>query len=90
MGGELAGESPATGRCTPFDASWPPLFRPRTRAVTRRLDAEALAVVGKWASPSPEESRSGRLLQHAVERANQVLLGYARQRPSRPAAWARR
>jgi protein phosphatase len=58
-----------------------PLFRPQDPSVTRRLDAEDLALMGSGVTVRLEETDLFRLLQHAVERANQVLLGYARKYP---------
>ncbi len=81
MGGELAGEVASHWAVHTLKRELAPLFRPQDPAVTRRLDAEALAVVGSGVTIHLEETDLVRLLQHAVERANQVLLGYARQRP---------
>jgi len=81
MGGELAGEVASRWAVQTLKRELAPLFRPQDPAVTRRLDAEALAVVGSGVTIHLEETDLARLLEHAVERANQVLLGYARQRP---------
>ncbi|MBN1137930.1 MAG: serine/threonine-protein phosphatase [Anaerolineae bacterium] len=82
MGGQLAGEVASRWAVQTLKRELAPLFRPQDPAVTRQLDAEALAVVGSGATVRLEETDLARLLQHAVERANQVLLGYARQRPT--------
>jgi serine/threonine protein phosphatase PrpC len=82
MGGELAGEVASRWAVQTLKRELAPLFRPQDPAVTRQLDAEALAVVGSGTTVRLEETDLVRLLQHAVERANQVLLGYARQRPA--------
>jgi serine/threonine protein phosphatase PrpC len=71
---------PASGPWARSSASLP-LFRPQDPSVTRRLDSEALAAVGSGATVRLEETELARLLQHAVERANQVLLGYAHKHP---------
>jgi len=82
MGGQLAGEVASRWTVQTLKRELAPLFRPQDPAVTRQLDAEALAVVGSGITVRLEETDLVRLLQHAVERANQVLLGYARQRPA--------
>jgi protein phosphatase len=56
-----------------------PLFRPQDPSLTRRLDAEDLAAVGSGVTVRLDETDLARLLEHAVARANQVLLGYARK-----------
>jgi PPM family protein phosphatase len=81
MGGELAGEVASHWAVQTLKRELSPLFRPQDPAVTRRLDAEDLAMMGSGVTVRLEETDLARLLQHAVERANQVLLGYARQRP---------
>jgi serine/threonine protein phosphatase PrpC len=78
MGGHLAGEVASHWAVGTLKRELAPLFRPHDTAATRRLDAEALAAVGSGFTVRLEESDLARLLQHAVERANQVLLGYAR------------
>jgi len=82
MGGELAGEVASRWAVQTLKSELAPMFRPQDPAITRRLDAEALAAVGSGVTVRLEETDLVRLLQHAVERANQVLLGYARQRPA--------
>jgi len=81
MGGELAGEVASHWAVQTLKRELAPLFRPQDPAVTRRLDAEDLAMMGSGVTVRLEETDLVRLLQHAAERANQVLLGYARQRP---------
>jgi len=81
MGGQLAGEVASRWAVETLKRELAPLFRPQDPAVTRRLDAEDLAMMGSGVTIHLEETDLVRLLQHAVERANQVLLGYARQRP---------
>ena len=81
MGGELAGEVASRWAVQTLKRELAPLFRPQDPAVTRLLDAEDLAVMGSGVTIRLEETDLVRLLQHAVERANQVLLGYARQHP---------
>jgi PPM family protein phosphatase len=81
MGGELAGEVASHWAVQTLKRELSPLFRPQDPAVTRRLDAEDLAIMGSGVTVLLEETDLARLLQHAVERANQVLLGYAHQRP---------
>ena len=78
MGGHLAGEVASHWAVGTLKRELAPLFRPQDTAATRRLDAEALAAVGSGFTVRLEETDLARLLQHAVERANQVLLGYAR------------
>jgi PPM family protein phosphatase len=78
MGGHLAGEVASHWAVGTIKRELAPLFRPQDTAATRRLDAEALAAVGRGYTVRLEETDLARLLQHAVERANQVLLGYAR------------
>ena len=78
MGGHLAGEVASHWAVGTLKRELAPLFRPQDTAATRRLDAEALAAVGSGYTVRLEETDLARLLQHAVERANQVLLGYAR------------
>jgi serine/threonine protein phosphatase PrpC len=77
MGGHLAGEV-ASHWAVRTKRELAPLFRPQDPAVTRRLDAETLAAVGSGATVRLGETDLARMLEHAVERANQVLLGYAR------------
>jgi PPM family protein phosphatase len=81
MGGHLAGEVASQWAIGTLTRELAPLFRPQDPAVTRRLDAESLAALGSGATVRLEETDLARLLQHAVERANQVLLGYARRHP---------
>jgi protein phosphatase len=79
MGGHLAGEVASHWTVGTLKRELAPLFRPQDPSVTRRLDAEALAAVGSGVTVRLEETDLARLLQHAIERANQVLLGYARK-----------
>ncbi len=79
MGGHLAGEVASHWTVGTLKRELAPLFRPQDPSVTRRLDAEALAAVGSGATIRLEETDLARLLAHAVERANQVLLGYGRK-----------
>ena len=79
MGGHLAGEVASQWAVGTLKRELAPLFRPQDPSVTRRLDAEALGAVGSGATVRLEETDLARLLQHAVARANQVLLGYARK-----------
>jgi protein phosphatase len=81
MGGHLAGEVASQWAIGTLKRELAPLFRPQDPAVTRRLDAESLVSLGSGATVRLEETDLARLLQHAVERANQVLLGYARRHP---------
>lgn len=81
MGGELAGEVASHWAVQTLKRELAPMFRPQDPAVTRILDAEDLAIIGSGVTVHLEDTDLIRLLQHAVERANQVLLGYARQRP---------
>ncbi len=78
MGGHLAGEVASHWAVGTLKRELAPLFRPQDTSATRRLDAEALAAVGSGFTVRLEETDLARLLHHAVERANQVLLGYAR------------
>jgi len=79
MGGHLAGEVASQWTVGTLKRELAPLFRPQDPSVTRRLDAEALAAVGSGVTIRLEETELARLLAHAIERANQVLLGYARK-----------
>jgi protein phosphatase len=79
MGGHLAGEVASQWAVGTLKRELAPLFRPQDPSVTRRLDAEALAAVGSGVTVRLEETDLARLLGHAAERANQVLLGYARK-----------
>jgi protein phosphatase len=81
MGGHLAGEVASQWTVQTLKRELAPLFRPQDPLATRRLDAEALAAVGSGVTVRLEETDRARLLVHAVERANQVLLGYARTHP---------
>lgn len=83
MGGHLAGEVASQWTVGTLKRELAPLFRPQDPSVTRRLDAEALAAVGSGATVLLEETDLARLVEHAVERANQVLLGYARKHSDR-------
>jgi serine/threonine protein phosphatase PrpC len=83
MGGHLAGEVASYWAVGTLKRELAPLFRPQDPSVTRRLDAEALAAVGSGVTMRLEETELSRLLNHAIERANQVLLGYAHQYPER-------
>jgi serine/threonine protein phosphatase PrpC len=82
MGGHLAGEVASHWAVQALRRELVPLFRPQDPALTRRLDVEDLAVMGSGVTVLLEETDLVRLLQHAVERANQVLLGYARKYPA--------
>jgi serine/threonine protein phosphatase PrpC len=82
MGGHLAGEVASQWAVQTLKRELAPLFRPQDPSVTRRLAAETLATVGSGATVRLEETDVARLLVHAVERANQVLLGYARRHPA--------
>ncbi len=77
MGGHLGGEVASHWAIKTLKRELAPLFRPQDPGVTRRLDSEALAAVGGGFTVRLEETELARLLQHAIERANQVLLGYA-------------
>jgi len=79
MGGHLAGEVASYWAIHTLRRDLSPLFRPQDPALTRRLDVEELGVVGSGVTLRLDETELTRLLQHAVERANQVLLGYARK-----------
>jgi protein phosphatase len=79
MGGHLAGEVASQWAIGTLKRELAPLFRPQDPSLTRRLDAEALAAVGSGVTVRLEETDLARLLEHAVQRANQVLLGYARK-----------
>jgi serine/threonine protein phosphatase PrpC len=79
MGGHLAGEVASQWTVRTLKRELAPLFRPQDPSVTRRLDAEALAAVGSGVTVRLDETDLARLLAHAIERANQVLLGYARK-----------
>jgi protein phosphatase len=79
MGGHLAGELASQWAVGTLKRELAPLFRPQDPSVTRRLDGEALAAVGSGATVRLDETDLARLLEHAIERANQVLLGYARK-----------
>jgi serine/threonine protein phosphatase PrpC len=81
MGGHLAGEVASQWTIGTLKRELAPLFRPQDPSVTRRLDAEALAAIGSGVTVRLEETDLARLLGHAIERANQVLLGYARKHP---------
>jgi protein phosphatase len=81
MGGHLAGEVASQWAVQTLKRELAPLFRPQDPSATRRLDVEALAAVGSGVTVRLEETDRARLLEHAVERANQVLLGYARTHP---------
>jgi serine/threonine protein phosphatase PrpC len=78
MGGHLAGEVASHWAVRTLKRELAPLFRPQDPAVTRRLDAETLAAVGSGVTVRLGETDLARMLEHAIERANQVLLGYAR------------
>ena len=79
MGGHLAGEVASQWTVRTLKRELAPLFRPQDPSVTRRLDAEALVAVGSGVTVRLDETDLARLLEHAAERANQVLLGYARK-----------
>ncbi len=81
MGGHLAGEVASQWAVETLKRELAPLFRPKDPSMTRRLGAEDLAAVGSGATVRLRETDMARLLLHAVERANQVLLGYARKHP---------
>jgi serine/threonine protein phosphatase PrpC len=81
MGGHLAGEVASQWAVGTLKRDLAPLFRPQDPSFTRRLDAEALAAVGSGVTVRLEETDLARLLVHAIERANQVLMGYARKHP---------
>jgi protein phosphatase len=78
MGGHLAGEVASHWAVRTLKRELAPLFRPQDPAVTRRLDAETLAALGSGVTVRLGETDLARMLEHAIERANQVLLGYAR------------
>ena len=79
MGGHLAGEVASQWTVGTLKRELAPLFRPQDPSVTRRLDADDLAAVGSGVTIRLDETDLARMLEHAVERANQVLLGYARK-----------
>jgi len=81
MGGHRAGEVASRWAIAALKRELAPLFRPQDPSLTRRLDAEALAAVGSGVTVRLGETDLARLLTHAVERANQVVLGYARKHP---------
>ena len=81
MGGHLAGEVASQWAVQTLKRELAPLFRPQDPSVTRRLDAEALGAVGRAATVRLAETDLARMLEHAMERANQVLLGYAHKHP---------
>ena len=79
MGGHMAGEVASQWTVGTLKRELAPLFRPQDPSLTRRLDAEDLAAVGSGVTVRLDETDLARLLEHAVARANQVLLGYARK-----------
>ena len=79
MGGHLGGEIASQWTIGTLKRELAPLFRPQDPSVTRRLDGEPLAVMGSGVTVRLDETDLVRLIEHAVERANQVLLGYARK-----------
>jgi protein phosphatase len=79
MGGHMAGEVASQWTVSTLKRELAPLFRPQDPSLTRRLDAEDLAAVGSGVTVRLDETDLARLLEHAVARANQVLLGYARK-----------
>ena len=79
MGGHLAGEVASQWTVRTLKRELAPLFRPQDPSVTRRLDADDLAAVGSGVTIRLDETDLARMLEHAIERANQVLLGYARK-----------
>lgn len=81
MGGQLAGEVASEWAVQTLRRELSVLFRPQDPSMTRRLDAEDLAAVGTGTTVKLQETDMARLLLHAIERANQVLLGYARRYP---------
>jgi serine/threonine protein phosphatase PrpC len=81
MGGHLAGEVASQWAVQTLKRELALLFRPQDPSVTRRLDAEALGAVGRGATVRLAETDLARMLEHAMERANQVLLGYAHKHP---------
>jgi PPM family protein phosphatase len=81
MGGHLAGEMASAWAVQALRRELAQLFRPQDPSVTRQLDTEGLAAMGSGSTVHLEETDMARLLLHAVERANQVLLGYARRYP---------
>jgi protein phosphatase len=83
MGGHLAGEVASHWTVGTLKRELAPLFRPQDPSVTRRLDAEALVTMGSGVTVRLDETDLGRLLEHAVARANQVLLGYAHKYPEK-------
>jgi serine/threonine protein phosphatase PrpC len=85
MGGHMGGQVASHWTVGTLKRELAPLFHPQDPSVTRRLDSEALATVGSGVTIRLEETELARLLQHAAERANQVLLGYARKHPDRAA-----
>jgi serine/threonine protein phosphatase PrpC len=83
MGGHLAGEVASHWTVGTLKRELAPLFRPQDPSLTRRLDAEVLVAVGSGVTVRLEETELARLLLHAVERTNQVLMGYARKHPEK-------
>jgi protein phosphatase len=81
MGGQLAGEVASEWAVQTLRRELSVLFRPQDPSMTRRLDAEDLAAVGSGSTVKLQETDMARLLLHAIERANQVLLGYAHRYP---------
>jgi PPM family protein phosphatase len=81
MGGQLAGEMASEWAIQTLRRELSVLFRPQDPSLTRRLDAEDLAAVGSGSTVRLQETDMARLLLHAVERANQVVLGYGRRYP---------
>lgn len=81
MGGHLAGEVASQWAVETLKRELAPLFHPKDPSVTRRLSLQAPAPVGSGATVHLVETDLARKLSHAVGRANQVLLGYARQHP---------
>jgi serine/threonine protein phosphatase PrpC len=83
MGGHLAGEVASYWTVQTLKRELAPLFAPRDPAATRRLKPQEMESLlkGERLTVQLGETDLTNKIRNAIERANEVVLGYARKKP---------
>jgi serine/threonine protein phosphatase PrpC len=83
MGGHLAGEVASHWTVQTLKRELAPMFAPRDPAITRRLQQPEVNALlkGERLTVRLGETGTSKIIRSAIERTNEVLLGYSRQKP---------